>query len=243
MMKRKLVFSVLACWLLLAGIPGLAADSPGHTSHEGLKLVKKDRSTELYVRPGASLAQYKRVAILDCPVAFRKNWERDQNDEVMDPINRVTKKDMDRIKAELSKEFLRIFTRELQDKGGYTVVDTGAEDVLILRPAIINLDVSAPDKMTPGMSETFTASALSMTLYLELYDSVTSQILARYIHADGDREGTVMVANRVTNKAAADRVMTRWADRLRKGLDDAHKETGSKPPDGVVALTPLPRAE
>lgn len=229
-MKRKLVFSVLACWLLLAGIPGLAADSPGHTSHEGLKLVKKDRSTELYVRPGASLAQYKRVAILDCPVAFRKNWERDQNDEVMDPINRVTKKDMDRIKAELSKEFLRIFTRELQDKGGYTVVDTGAEDVLILRPAIINLDVSAPDKMTPGMSETFTASALSMTLYLELYDSVTSQILARYIHADGDREGTVMVANRVTNKAAADRVMTRWADRLRKGLDDAHKETGSKPP-------------
>jgi hypothetical protein len=230
MMKRKLVFSVLACWLLLAGIPGLAADSPGHTSHEGLKLVKKDRSTELYVRPGASLAQYKRVAILDCPVAFRKNWERDQNDEVMDPINRVTKKDMDRIKAELSKEFLRIFTRELQDKGGYTVVDTGAEDVLILRPAIINLDVSAPDKMTPGMSETFTASALSMTLYLELYDSVTSQILARYIHADGDREGTVMVANRVTNKAAADRVMTRWADRLRKGLDDAHKETGSKPP-------------
>ncbi len=229
-MKRKLVFSVLACWLLLAGIPGLAADSPGHTSHEGLKLVKKDRSTELYVRPGASLAQYNRVAILDCPVAFRKNWERDQNDEVMDPINRVTKKDMDRIKAELSKEFLRIFTRELQDKGGYTVVDTGAEDVLILRPAIINLDVSAPDKMTPGMSETFTASALSMTLYLELYDSVTSQILARYIHADGDREGTVMVANRVTNKAAADRVMTRWADRLRKGLDDAHKETGSKPP-------------
>ncbi len=229
-MKRKLVFSVLACWLLLAGIPGLAADSPGHTSHEGLKLVKKDRSTELYVRPGASLAQYKRVAILDCPVAFRKNWERDQNDEVMDPMNRVTKKDMDRIKAELSKEFLRIFTRELQDKGGYTVVDTGAEDVLILRPAIINLDVSAPDKMTPGMSETFTASALSMTLYLELYDSVTSQILARYIHADGDREGTVMVANRVTNKAAADRVMTRWADRLRKGLDDAHKETGSKPP-------------
>ncbi len=229
-MKRKLVFSVLACWLLLAGIPGLAADSPGHTSHEGLKLVKKDRSTELYVRPGASLAQYNRVAILDCPVAFRKNWERDQNDEVMDPMNRVTKKDMDRIKAELSKEFLRIFTRELQDKGGYTVVDTGAEDVLILRPAIINLDVSAPDKMTPGMSETFTASALSMTLYLELYDSVTSQILARYIHADGDREGTVMVANRVTNKAAADRVMTRWADRLRKGLDDAHKETGSKPP-------------
>ena len=218
--------------LLFAASSTIAADAPGHTSHEGLKLVKKDRSTELYVRPGASLAQYNRVAILDCPVAFRKHWERDQNDEVVDPMNRVNKKDMDRIKSELSKEFLRIFTRELQDEGGYTVVDTGAEDVLILRPAIINLDVTAPDNMTPGMSQTFTASALSMTLYLELYDSVSSQILARYIHADGDREGRVQISNRVTNKAAADRVLTRWADRLRKGLDDAHNETGSKSPSG-----------
>ncbi|MGI9330374.1 MAG: DUF3313 family protein [Gammaproteobacteria bacterium] len=214
--------------LFLAANPSIAADGPGHTSHDGLKLVKKNRSTELYIRPGVSLAQYKRIAILDCPVAFRKNWERDQNNEVVDPMNRVDKKDMDRIKSELSKEFRRIFTRELQEKGGYTVVDTGGEDVLILRPAIINLDVTAPDKMTPGMSETFTASALSMTLYLELYDSVSSQILARYIHADGDREGMVQISNRVTNKAAADRVLTRWADRLRKGLDDAHKETGSQ---------------
>ena len=234
MMNRKLVFSVMACWLLLAAMPVQAADgsgSPGgHSSHDGLELVKKTRSTALYVRPGASLAQYQRVAILDCPVAFRKNWERDQNEERVDPMNRINKKDMDRIKSELSKEFLKIFTRELQDKGGYTVVDTGAEDVLILRPAIINLDVTAPDLMTPGMSETFTTGAVAMTLYLELYDSVTSQILARFVDADGDREGMVQVANRVTNKAAADRVLTRWADRLRKALDDAHKEMGATPP-------------
>ena len=207
-----------------------SASPGGHSSHDGLELVKKTRSTALYVRPAASLAQYNRVAILDCPVAFRKNWERDQNEERVDPMNRINKKDMDRIKTELSREFLRIFTRELQDKGGYTVVDSGAEDVLILRPAIINLDVTAPDKMTPGMSETFTTGAVSMTLYLELYDSVSSQIIARFVDADGDREGTMMVANRVTNKAAADRVLTRWADRLRKGLDEAHRETGAKAP-------------
>ena len=54
---------------------------------------------------------------------------------------------MDRIKKEISSEFQRIFKRELQEEGGYTVVDTGARDVLVLRPAIINLDVSAPDVM------------------------------------------------------------------------------------------------
>ena len=225
----RVKFTVVSIYavMLLAAMSVQAADSPGHTSHDGLKLVKKNRSTELYMRPGASLAQYERVAILDCPVAFRKNWERDQNEEVVGLMNRVTQKDMDRIKAELSKEFLRVFTEELQTKGGYAVVDAGAEDVLVLRPAIINLDVTAPDKMTPGMSQTFSASAGSMTLYLELYDSVTSQILARYVNADGDREAMMQVSNRVTNKAAADRILRRWADKLRKALDDAHKETGS----------------
>lgn len=219
----------LAIGLLLAATTSAAFAAGGHTSHDGLELVEKNRSTALYVRPGASLAQYNRVAILECPVAFRKNWERDQNRE-RNFQERITKKDMERIKKALSEEFLKIFTRELQDEGGYEVVDTGAEDVLILRPAIINLDVAAPDKMTPGMSRTFATSAVAMTLYLELYDSVTSQILARYVNADGDREGTMMVANRVTNKAEADRVLVRWADRLRKGLDDAHREAGAKAP-------------
>ena len=219
--------AVLVLCITFLSTPAFAAG--GQTSHDGLELVKKDRSTALYVRPGASLAQYDRVAILDCPVAFRKNWERDQNRE-RNFEERISKQDMERIKKALSEEFLKIFKRELQDEGGYTVVDTGGEDVLVLRPAIINLDVSAPDKMTPGMSETFTTSAVAMTLYLELYDSVSSQILARYVHADGDREGTMQVANRVTNKAAADRILTRWADRLRKGLDDAHREAGANAP-------------
>jgi hypothetical protein len=230
MKKLTLISGVLAATLLLMALPAQSADGPDQTSDDGLKLVKKTRSMALYTRPGASLAQYDRVAILECPVSFSKDWERDQKED-SGLMDQVTKKDMDRIKSELSKEFLKIFTRELQDKGGYKVVTFGAKDVLVLRPAIINLDISAPDDMTPGMSQTFTASAGSMTLYLELYDSVTDQILARFVDAEGDREGMVMVSNRVTNKAAADRIMTGWADRLRKALDDAHKEMGSKPPN------------
>jgi hypothetical protein len=229
MKKPGFFSSLLVATALLTAMPSQSADGPGHTSHDGLELVKKTRSMALYTRPGASLAAYERLSILECPVAFSKDWQRDQNED-RGLMGEVTKKDMDRIKSTLSKEFLTIFTRELQTKGGYKIVTFGAKDVLVLRPAIINLDISAPDDMTPGMSQTFTASAGSMTLYLELYDSVTSQILARFVDAEGDREGLAMVANRVTNKAAADRVLTGWADRLRKALDDAHKEMGSKPP-------------
>lgn len=227
--RPNFVRVLLVAWLL---IPALAwaqsGDSP-QTSHDGLVLKEKNSSTELWVRPGASLAQYDKVALLECPVAFSKDWQRDQNDDVVDPMNMVTKQDMDRIKTALSDEFKEVFTQVLQ-KAGYSIVDYGAEDVLIVRPAIINLDVAAPDNMTPGMSQTFVASAGSMTLYVELYDSVHSQILARYVNAAGDMGGFVEVANRVTNKAAADRILTRWADRLVKGLNDAHKATGATPP-------------
>jgi hypothetical protein len=53
----------------------------------------------------------------------------------------------------------------------YAVVDEAGEDVLLIRPAIINLDVNAPDTPQAGRSMTYVASAGEMTLYLEAYDS------------------------------------------------------------------------
>ena len=131
-----------------------------------------------------SLARYDRVAILDCYVAFRKNWERDYNNEAMGLNQRITQKDIDRIKQQLADEFRKVFTKELQDKG-YQVVDDAAADVLIVRPAIIDLDITAPDTMSPGMEVTLVASAGEMTLYMELYDSLSSELLARVIDPEG----------------------------------------------------------
>jgi len=50
--------------------------------------------------------------------------------------------------------------------------------------------------MTAGMSQTFVASAGSMTLYLELYDGKTQAIIARIIDAEAaDNVGIAEVAN------------------------------------------------
>ena len=88
---------------------------------------------------------------------------------------------MDRIRALLAAEFKKVFVDELTS-GGYQVVDFGAADVLVLRPAIINLDVTSPAAAQPaGMGGTFSASAGQATLYLEAYDSVTNEILARVV--------------------------------------------------------------
>jgi hypothetical protein len=98
------------------------------------------------------------------------------------------------------------------------VVDNTGPEVLLLRPAIINLDVTSPDTMSAGFSTTVVASAGQMTLYMELYDSASSTLLARVIDPQAGREGGV--ANRVTNTAEADQILRRWADLLSKHLGD-----------------------
>jgi hypothetical protein len=50
-------------------------------------------------------------------------------------------------------------------------VDYTGLDVMILRPAIINLDVTATDLKSASMSTTIARPADSMMLYLELLDS------------------------------------------------------------------------
>jgi len=195
-----------------------ANEPPPQVSKDGLQLQKQTKQRLVYLKPGATFSQYNRVAILECYVEFRKNYARDYNSEVVGIDDRVTDADIQRMKSGLSAEFKKVFVNELT-KGGYQVVDTAAPDVLILRPALVNVDVTAPDLMTANMQETVVRSAGQMTLYLELWDSTTNQILARVMDAEADQEAVPQPANRVTNVAAADAILKSWADELRAHLD------------------------
>ncbi len=116
---------------------------------------------------------------------------------------------------------MEVFTEELA-KGGYTLANERAEDVLIVKPAIIDLYINAPDVRTAGRTSTFTTSAGSMTLYLELYDSETDDLLAKALDPKADRDtGYMQWQTKVANYTAAKRMMQPWAEALRKGLDEA----------------------
>ena len=91
----------------------------------------------------------------------------------------------------------------------------------MLRPAIINLRVTAPDLMTPGINMTVVRSAGSATLYLELWDSMTNTILARVMDSQADQGMGGSVANSVSNMQAADFILKGWADTLRAHLEAA----------------------
>ena len=127
---------------------------------EGLKLVPDTKDIALvWAEPGADLSQYARVYLVEPYVAFKKNWQRDQNRGRM----KVSNSDMDRIKTSVKELFMEVFTEELES-AGYKLANERAEDVLIVKPAIIDLNVNAPDVRSAGRTNTFTTTAGSMTL-------------------------------------------------------------------------------
>jgi hypothetical protein len=192
-------------------------------NEDGLHRVPDSNMAIVYADPQADLSGYQKVQLLEAYVAFKKNWERDQRTRSADPL-RVTSKDVEKIKNSLANEFQAIFTQALNE-GGYPVVDAAGEDVLLVRPAIINLDVTAPDTMHAGRSTSYTQSAGEMTLYIELYDSVTGDLIAKAIDRQIDRNsGFYTWTNSTTNKAAADRILKGWADILLNALDEARKQ-------------------
>jgi hypothetical protein len=183
-MKSKTPFLIALCAAAcLLALPAAAKDKLPETTKDGLKLVNQTKLGAVYTKPGATLQAYDKIYLVDAYVAFAKNWKRDYNEDQMGLDNRITDKEMQKITAEVAKEFKSVFTKVLE-KGGYQVVTTTGADVMILRPAIINLEITAPDLMTAGMERNFVRSNGSMTLYAELYDSVTNDKFAEVIDAE-----------------------------------------------------------
>lgn len=223
-MNPRYVF--LSAMLVLGVFPmaAQAADEPPKVTEEGLHLVKDSALAVVYANPEADISGYQRVLLLDAYVAFRKNWKRDQN---RGSAMRASDKDMERIRGQVATEFQEVF-RKVLEEGGYPVVTEAADDVLLVRPAIIDLNPTAPDLNRPGRSESYSESAGDMTLYVELYDSVTGALIAKGIdkQVDPDR-GYMMWRNSASNKQAADRVLRGWAEELRDALDAA--KAGHRP--------------
>ena len=210
------VFGSLA--FLLLPILGNAQDDEESISFDGLVPVEESRVYSAFIDPDADFSAFQRVAILDPLVAFRSNWQRDQN---RSRSRNVRASDMERIKEDVASLFKDVFEEQLE-AAGFEVVNYADEDVIVLRPAIIDLDVTAPDVRSAGRSRTHTANFGAATLYLELFDSLTGDIIGRAAdrRGAGRSGGFGTVANRVTNRAAARREFRVWADKLIEFLSE-----------------------
>ena len=222
---------LLAAVALFASLPALAAQQWPAQSPEGLTLKKSSDHGAVYVKDGADLGQYKSIGFLECYVQFAKDWASNYNANEPDLTEQITPDVEKRIQSFLSSEFNKVFVEELSKNGDFQIVTQQAPGVLMLRPALLNVAVTAPDLNAPQPSLEMVASAGQMTLYLELWDGGSSTLIARIIDAEADDStgGMAQQANTVTNKAAADIILKNWADRLRKALDAARASDAAAP--------------
>ncbi|HVY82383.1 MAG TPA: DUF3313 family protein [Steroidobacteraceae bacterium] len=229
-MKLASLLASTCAAILVCAVPAWSADRDAPaTTPEGLKLVKRPGLDTVYLREGVSFAKYKRVMLDPVEVSFDKNWDPRRGSaaslESVDPAA---------IQRDLAKLARDVFRRELEKKGGYPLVDTPADDVLRVRARIVDLYINAPDTRTASPTRVYVINAGEMTLMAELYDSVTNTLLARVSDRQRGLErglNELQIANRVTNTAEADRILTGWARRLRDALDKARATDQGAPSD------------
>jgi hypothetical protein len=228
-MKNLIVSLSMLTMLLTLGCASTSETVPTSTP-DGLDLVRSDKYSAVYIKPEAQLDIYREFAIVPCEVAFRKNWQRDYNSSHRSSGQQIKERDIDRIKRELGEECTAFFTEALSEEPPYNLVTEWqqGQDVLLVRPNIVNLNITSPDINSPSMTRSYSASAGSMTLYLELIDAETSEVLVRAYDSKADPDSFVNYANKITNRQAADRMLKNWATRLREAMDSVMRSSASE---------------
>jgi hypothetical protein len=205
---------VAPCLVALSLVAAAASAQDPPESIEGLKLVPGSKAATVYADPNADFKQYGKFVILEPYVAFKKHWERDHR--------RVSHSEMERIKQRLAQLFVEVFS-EVLEEGGFPVVTGAGDDVLVLRPALVDLDITAPDTNTAGRSRTYSTTAGAVTLYIELLDSTTGALLARAVDRKAARDyPTFQLSSSVFNSAEARKVLKYWAGLLRDRMKEIH---------------------
>lgn len=220
--------TVITKGLLLGAsiILAACASTPPVVTHDGLERVEKSRFDTLYLKPDISLSDYNHIRLEPCTVAFRANWLRSQNSTQRAASYRVTEDDVEVIQQRIAESCDKHFREALSEDNRYALIDdNGAVEspVLMIRPAIIDLDIRAPDVDAPGIHRSYTTSFGEMTLLLEMYDSGSGEILGRVTDRKRDFEhAQLQWTNRATNMADVNRFLRSWTAYLLDGLDAAH---------------------
>jgi len=215
------IFALIASALLAtSAVAASKAELEEAMSLDGLAKTKVKGIDLAYARPGASLAEYNKVMLDPVAVAFSKNWDPSKTGSHF----KLSTDEREKIRARVAKIVYDELVKELQRKGGiYQIVDAAGPDVLRVKANVVNLYVNAPDTMTAGRSYTYTVSAGEMTLFAELYDSETGEVLARVAdQREGRSSGMMSFSSSVSNTMEAESIASSWGRILRSALDKAH---------------------
>ena len=219
-MIKTIFCSILFALAMAAPMSALKAElnQPDPTP-DNIQSVKKTWHGKWQMNTDVDWSRFNKIQLEQATVTFRKHWARDQRNR---SGNRPTKKDIERVKTDLSEQLNEVFIQELITNNAFTLTDASGEGVIRITPKIVDLDVYAPDRMRDHIGYAMTDSQGNMTLELEIHDSQSGALLAS-VHqfTEDPRKGWFEWTTYGTNKRAAGFILRRWASDLREWLLEA----------------------
>ena len=210
---------------------GCSADPPPtETTPDGLIRVPARSVAGVYRAPEATFHQYRRIILEPPSISFVKDWEEKHP--------KIGASEIARIRTESVRLFREEVTREFTRRGSYKFADEPALDVLLVSPAIEDLDILAPEAgVSPGDSTYLTARPVTMKITGELRDALTGKLVARvitYHPPEQNPYNELRMADRIANAQEQRRVFAEWALVLREALDVAKAAKPRTPTPGAV---------
>jgi hypothetical protein len=202
---------------LVTSVLAQSQDAAEGSTLDGLQKISVKGIDVAYALPGATLAGYTQVLIDPVEVSFHKDWKP----QVAGSRRTLTPTEQQKIRADVGSLVYDTFVKELT-KGGYSIATAAGPEVLRVRATIVNLYVTAPDVMTPGVTRSYTVSSGEMTLIADLADSDSGELIVRVGDRHVAREtGNFTMSSSVSNASDARRAAASWAQILRGALDKA----------------------
>src|SRR5947208_3831009 len=184
-MKTQALFvlSVVALGAVLAAPSQAAAPA----TYEGLVAVRSWNLDELYLRPNADLASYRKIVIDPAQVTFRKDWNKDSPD-LHGVTRRLREADAQRLAGDTASAMQSALAEAFKARG-YEIAAAPGPGVLRLSPSITDLYVNAAEDLyTGGTTKSFTKDAGEATLLLDVRDAATGTLLGHIVDRRTARE-------------------------------------------------------
>ncbi len=218
--SAALLTSLLAALLVAAcSSPRIQTGEDAEVIAGGLHRVDHSRAARVYLDPQVDFTRYTAILLdpLDLseveiiePSPGRKpaKWELDEEDERL-----------------LLQAFEEAMRKELEERGGYSIVDEAGPQVLRIHVALTMLAPNAPKddykSRYVGRGTVYSKGAGAMTMEARLSDSQSGKSIG-LIQDRKNMETFWGVNNSVTNMADVQRVFSVWGRQFRDGLDDIH---------------------
>ena len=202
---------------IVALAAGCAADPPpNETTPDGLVRVPARSVGGVYRARDASFNQYQRLILEPPSIAFVEDWAKNHPE--------VSPKEIARLRAEAVELLHDEFTRELVKRGPFEFADEPGADVLLVSPAIEDLNILAPavsgERYVTGRPITFKLSG-------DLRDSQSGRVVGRviiYHPPEQNAKNELHISSRTTIAREQRKVYIDWSRLVHEAINIAKAE-------------------